>query len=84
MTQMTVITLPETCGARHPDTGEAVLLKRGETGYWPLSCDPDVYNESLGITPAQREAMLAGSMFGFDVPAADPKIYEGTKLSHKA
>ncbi len=29
-----------------------------------------------GITPAQQEAMLVGSMFGWDVPGADPDHYD--------
>ena len=30
-------------------------------------------NEKAGLTPGQAEAMKAGSMFGWHVPAADPK-----------
>jgi hypothetical protein len=32
-----------------------------------------LFNESLGVTPKQVEAMLAGSMFGWNSPAANPK-----------
>lgn len=32
-------------------------------------------NASIGVTPAQAEAMKAGSMFGWEVPAADPANY---------
>ncbi len=32
-------------------------------------------NEQAGVTPAQREAMINGSMFGFETPAADPDNY---------
>ena len=43
----------------------------------------DDRNASLGVGKAQIEAMLAGSMFGWDVPAADPKNYDGNgKLLH--
>jgi len=52
------------------------MILRGLRGYWPMDDDPDQYNTDLGITPAQIEAMFAGSMFGWNVPAADPKIYE--------
>lgn len=36
----------------------------------------DEYNGKLGVTKAQEEAMKAGSMFGWNVPGADPKNYD--------
>jgi len=33
-------------------------------------------NKSRGVTPAQREAMTAGSMFGWHVPAANTDNYD--------
>lgn len=36
----------------------------------------DYNNQRLGVTLAQRKAMEAGAMFGWDVPGADPKAYE--------
>ena len=69
--------LPEFCAAELPSTGETILIRRGERGYW-ASPDRDVErtNRSLGVTPAQREAMLVGSMFGWEVPGADPRRYD--------
>lgn len=87
--------LPEQCYSALLDTGAVVILKRGETGY----CKTDIpfqnkeaakqlvteYNEKLGVTKAQSEAMKAGSMFGFEVPGADPKNYDenGTPIKPK-
>ena len=39
----------------------------------------DYNNQRLGVTAAQRLAMEAGSMHGWDCPAADPKTYEQTQ-----
>ena len=38
--------------------------------------DVDAYNERHSVTAAQREAMEAGSIFGWEIPAADPRTYE--------
>ena len=77
--------LTDTCFATLPGTGDLIILKRGETGYyrsdWNTS-DADenrsiaeIHNQRRGITPAQVEAMQVGSMFGFHVPGSDPQIY---------
>jgi hypothetical protein len=78
--------LPEACLTLMPSDGRLIYIERGQSGYntsnWDTS-DPvqnrriaDDYNEKLGVTKAQEEAMLNGSMFGWDVPAANPKHYE--------
>ena len=36
----------------------------------------DYANEKIGVTKAQEAAMLHGSMFGWGVPAANPKSYD--------
>ena len=69
-----------------PSTDELIIIKRGETGYYrcEFSTDDRAYNRELaddrnvklGVSKAQEEAMLAGSMHGWDVPAADPKNYD--------
>ena len=89
--------LPEQCYSSLLDTGMIVILKRGETGYYrtdiPFTSKEearkivDEYNEKLGVSKAQAEAMRVGSMFGFHVPAADPKNYDENgqprQLKHK-
>jgi hypothetical protein len=77
--------LPEQCYSTLLDTGMVVILKRGETGYYktgiPFADKESAqalvaeYNGKLGVSKAQAEAMKAGSMFGFQAPAADPKNY---------
>ena len=73
---------------------QIIIIKRGEDGYYPFrrAASAEVAeafvkrtNETLGVTPAQREAMVSGSMFGWHVPAADPDNYdaEGKPLTQR-
>ena len=77
--------LPEKCFSYLESTGEMVIIHRGQSGYTPTDnyCENATpkevarkLNEAMGITPAQEEAMVAGSMFGWAVPGADPKNYD--------
>lgn len=53
--------------------GEVALVKRGHEGYWPApGYSVDHFNNQMGVTDAQRSAMFHASMFGYDVPLADP------------
>jgi len=62
-----------------------IIIHRGQSGYTPTDNYSETatpkeaarkLNETMGITPAQEEAMVAGSMFGWAVPGADPKNYD--------
>ena len=77
--------LPERCFGVAEATGEIIVLTRGEMGYRPAGAragdvspqeGADALNEALDVTKAQAAAMLAGSLFGWDKPAADPKNYD--------
>ncbi len=70
--------LPDSCALTDAVTGKTILVKFGETGYWPAPhVDVDDFNRAKGVTEAQKEAMEIGSMCGFDVPGADPRNWEG-------
>lgn len=78
--------LPEQCYGVLPDIGELIIIKKGESGYYrtdvSMGCKEenralaDEYNGKLGVSKAQAAAMMAGSMFGWAVPGADPKNYD--------
>lgn len=79
--------LPDMCYSVLPSSGELIVINQGEQGYRLYThqfkdretnremCSQ--MNKNLGVTKAQEAAMLAGSMFGWKVPAADPKNYDG-------
>lgn len=79
-------TLPDKCYNVLPSGDEIIIVKKGESGYYhtdkfghdraEAQAIVDECNESGGVTKAQAAAMLAGSMFGWEVPAADPKNYD--------
>ena len=79
-------TLPDRCYSVLDSTGEIIIIQKGEKGYYHIEHNDnsreenrqrvDEINAKAGITRAQEEAMKAGSMFGWAVPAADPKNYD--------
>ena len=79
-------TLPDKCYSVLPSGDEIITIKKGEDGYYhtdkyghdrqAAQAIVDEYNGQLGVSKAQEAAMLAGSMFGCDTPAADPRNYD--------
>ena len=78
--------LPDRCYTVHAETGEMIIVKKGESGYYPSDLDSKdasfsrmiatENNQKLGVTKTQEECMAAGSLFGWDVPGADPANYD--------
>jgi len=80
--------LPLFCYTQKPSSGEIIRIERGCKGYEPalfvISADNtdrnraavDHYNRDMGVTRAQEEAMLAGSLFGWGTKASDPRNYD--------
>lgn len=78
--------LPETCYGVLQSNRDVIIIKRGESGYYKTDIQAKdreealaivaELNEKAGVTKAQAEAMLAGSMFGWNVPGADPASYD--------
>ena len=87
--------LPEKCYSILETTGEMIVITKGEAGYIqagenekniPRREAVDEANQTMGVTKQQEAAMVAGSMFGWDTPAADPKNYNeyGVPIPPKA
>lgn len=73
--------LPRFCYSYLPTVQELARIDFGESGYLPLGEEYDglsasELNKGLGITPAQEQALKSGSMYGWNVPAANPKNYD--------
>ena len=67
------------------DPNAVIMVRNGCDGYWTITVAADKHaanalalaiNVALGVTPAQSAALFAGSLFGFDCPAADPASYD--------
>ena len=77
--------LPETCFSVLPSSGQLIIIQHGERGYYPSEWDTgnreenreiaSSHNARRGITDIQEAAMLAGSMFGWNTPGANPQWY---------
>ena len=75
--------LPKICHTTNPVTGAAVMLKRGESGYYesgyPVDAIPAL---NAGLRPEQIMAMENGSMFGWETPGANVAHCKATLEAH--
>lgn len=72
--------LPEFCYGEDPcNSGTIILFKRNVSGYYPTDLKGDFmeFNKTLGVSREEAEAMKFGSMFGWDVPGANPECHKG-------
>lgn len=82
---------PEYCFSEDNITHKLIRIVAGEAGFYKVHNHPEVktaalnlektndladrLNKEMGITKAQRKAMDIGSMWGWDVPGANPNAY---------
>lgn len=77
--------LPDFCLSTLPSSGQLIILRKGERGYYASEWDTGKreenqniareHNRRRGISDIQEAAMSAGSMFGWNLPGADPQWY---------
>ena len=76
--------LPDTCLSVLASTGQLIIIKKGEHGYYPTDWDTgnraenreiaDTHNKRRGSSDIQETAMIAGSMCGWTWPPSAPTI----------
>lgn len=74
-------------------SNEIIRVVRGMQGYYPTFIPVenreqaqalvDEKNKELGVTKAQAEAMFVGSLFGWNIPGADPDNYNENGVPKK-
>lgn len=77
--------LPERCYIYLCTTNEIGIVVKGESGYYKTDIQGGTaedlkalvkhYNSGLGVSDMQVRAMVFGSMFGWDVPGANPYAF---------
>lgn len=74
--------LPELCYAVEPSSGDTIIIKRGETGYYNPGYGPQGeaavqrLNERLDVSKREAAALAFGSMFGWEGTGAHPDAYD--------
>ena len=72
--------LPDFCYSTNITDNKVILIKLGESGYYPvyftMGTTAEELNKSMGVTLQQQRAMEIGSMFRWDAPGADPMSYD--------
>lgn len=78
--------LPATCMSTLPSDGALIVITHQENGYKTADISTEdaaenrylaqYINKLMDVSPAQEAAMVAGSMFGWNVPVANPKNYD--------
>lgn len=83
--EIVLIPLPLTAEPGEP--GTVAAIKRGQAGFYPFTTDSDPlaiddpalycenYNARMGVKPSEVRAMEMGSMFGWDLPGANPAAF---------
>lgn len=83
--EIVLIPLPPTADEEEP--GTVAAIKRGVAGFYPFTTHGDAlaiddpalfcenYNTRMGVKPSEVEAMKMGSMFGWDLPGANPSAF---------
>lgn len=70
--------LPVIAFATLAASGETIAIRRGEPSHYRLETTKtaEELNMMYGVSPAQAQAMLAGTTLGWHAPQADPEQYD--------
>ena len=95
--QQNIAQLPEWCYDRLLSNNTIVIIRAGESGYYPVNVHPNPYpsnnvddieafinssNKERGVDYFTRLAMAHGSMWGWEMPAATPKFWQDHYSKH--
>lgn len=73
---LTLKKLPLQCFTTNRATGQTIGIRRGVMGYYPIVTPLTPEELNVGVTKYQVTAMENGSMFGWEIPGADPDYLE--------